>query len=287
MTKFLLLCCIGFFGLGYYFLPSLTGILHFHCYYFEFCSGEKVVEQNLTLNFQTDDVITISHTGSTRATAYPYLTKLIQLDKGFAISWLDVTKSDFRLKVRIFDENSISSVEYDLGSVVDNHGGGSLATTEGNILHVVYFPHSTTHALYRNALVKNPIEWSNPVRIGDHLTYPNIVSYKDKIVVIARRNRHRIGRDNNVELVAYYKHNSQYFGKAEIVLEAELPGYARFDAEILVDDVNDELYLVLKRHEGSIQDSYGWLQSVGLTNLAKLKIFNHFLLNGKRTHTKL
>ena len=245
MKQILILLFIGFLALGYYFLPTLAGIFHFHCYNLKSCSGEDVVQTNAILSFQDKDVITISDSGSTRATAYPYLTKIIELNKGFAISWLDVIDNDFKLKVRVFDEYNISKIEYDLGSVVDNHGGGSLAVTEDNRLHVVYYPHSTSHALYRNALVNNSIKWSKPIRIGDHLTYPNIVSYKDKIAVIARRNKHRIGRDKNVELVLYNKLDSQTFGKAEIIFKAKSEGYARFDAEIVLEDVHDKLYLSL------------------------------------------
>lgn len=286
MKQILILLFIGFLALGYYFLPTLAGIFHFHCYDLKFCSGEDVVEINKTLNFQDADVITVSDSGSTRATAYPYLTKIIQLNKGFAISWLDVIDNDFRLKVRVFDEHNISKIEYDLGSVVDNHGGASLAVTEDNRIHVVYYPHSTSHALYRNALVSNSIKWSKPIRIGDHLTYPNIVSYKDKIAVVARRNKHRIGRDKNVELVLYNKLDSQTFGKAEIIFEAKLEGYAGFDAEIVLEDVNDKLYLALKRHEGSNQGSYGWLQSIELNKFNQVEDLESFVTQWKEKSYK-
>lgn len=261
-------------------------MLHLHCYNLKSCSGEDVVEVNKVLNFQDADVIIVSHTGSTRATAYPYLTKIIQLNKGFAISWLDVFDNDFRLKVRVFDEHNISKIEYDLGSVVDNHGGASLAVTEDNRIHVVYYPHSKSHALYRSALVNDSIEWSNPIRIGDHLTYPNIISYKDKIVVVARRNRHRIGSDPLVELVAYNKLDSQSFGEAEIIFEAKLEGYAGFDAEIVLEDVNDKLYLALKRHEGSNQGSYGWLQSIELNKFNQVEDLESFFNQWKKNSYK-
>lgn len=201
VNKIVLLCFVGFLVLGYNllpYIPTLAGILHLHCYNLKACSGEDVVETNKVLNFQDVDVITLSHIGSTRATAYPYLTKIIQLGEGFVISWLDVVDNDFRLKVRVFDEHYISKIEYDLGSVVDNHGGASLAVTGDNRIHVVYYPHSTSHALYRNGIATGSIDWSDPIRIGDHLTYPNIISYKGKIAVVARRNRHRIGSDRSL-----------------------------------------------------------------------------------------
>lgn len=110
VKKIAILCFVGFLVLGYYFLPNistLAGIIHLHCYNLKACSGEDVVGTNKVLNFRDVDVITVSHIGSTRATAYPYLTKIIQLGEGFAISWLDVIDNDFRLKVRVFDEHYI------------------------------------------------------------------------------------------------------------------------------------------------------------------------------------
>lgn len=151
-----------------------------------------------------------------------------------------------------------------MGEVVDNHGGGSITVTKGNTIHVAYYPHGDDHVLYRQGQINQYeiIEWEKPITVGDHLTYPKIFLYDNKIYISARRTRYSIGKDPRPLMVIYEKISERKFSKPQILLTSSLDGYANFNFYINKNENNKNFYLTIKRVEGSINTAYMIKQSI-------------------------
>ncbi len=248
-----------------------------HCHYISACFGEKVKAKEKLIHL-SDQPIILSTNGSTRATAFQDLGKIVELDNGFIISWLDNQDGKFRLKLRYFSNKYVSKLEYDLGEVIDNHGGGSLAVTKGNVVHVAYFPHGDNHALYRiGVLHKDSIDWKDPIPVGDHLTYPKLYIHNHKIYLTARRTRHSIGVDPKPEMVFYEKINPKKFSSSKTLVKSRLDGYSNFNLFINDDIQGKKSYITLKKTEGSSSNSYGIKQTIILSQSSKSRYSNPLL----------
>tara|TARA_A100001011_G_C14315393_1_gene847723 strand:- start:3216 stop:4649 length:1434 start_codon:yes stop_codon:yes gene_type:complete len=260
---FLTLTFIILLFLNYKHFKKIPIFFHMHCFGVKTCYGEKVKVESRPISVNENDSL-LSNIGSSRATAYQDLNKIFETKNGYVVSWLDNDKDIFRLKLRYFSKDHISNSEYDLGQVVDNHGGGSITVTSGNIIHVAYYPHGDDHVLYREGKIKqnNIIDWEKPVSVGDHLTYPKIFSHNKKIYIAARRTKHSIGKDPRPQLVIYEKINKRDFSKPRILLKSRLDGYANFNFYINRLQNEKYLYLILKRVEGSDNKDYMISQSV-------------------------
>ena len=77
---------------------NIRVVLHIHCILWESCSGEKVKTKNKNLELKKGELNLLSNSGSTRATAYNYLNKIVELEEGFGVLWLDNEENKFRLK---------------------------------------------------------------------------------------------------------------------------------------------------------------------------------------------
>lgn len=242
---------------------KVTIFFHLHCLGEKTCYGEDVKVNSKIIKVKENDNL-LSFNGSSRATAYQDLNKIIETENGYLVSWLDNYKDKFRLKLRYFTKENISKFEYDLGEVVDNHGGGSIAISDGNTIHVAYYPHGDDHVLYRQGTIVNEdfINWEKPIAVGDHLTYPKIFFYNEKIFITARRTKHSVGKDQRPQMVIYEKKINKKFSKGRILLKSRLDGYANFHFFININKNKNHLYLTLKRHEGSNKNFTGLNQSI-------------------------
>ena len=136
-SKLFFLFVISIFSIFLFFInfKKIRIIFHIHCFKWANCNGQSVSFSEIPLKLNKGELSLITTNGSSRATAYSNLNKIVKTNNGFAIIWLNKEGKKFKLKFRLFDENNYSKKVYDLGEVYDNHGAGSISMLKKHNSH--------------------------------------------------------------------------------------------------------------------------------------------------------
>ena len=119
-----------------------------------------------------NNIVTLVRDGCDRATAYHQANKIVRVDNGYYVTWLD---SQFRCVVAHVANDGQLRGPVALAQGLDNHCGGAITRTPDGTLHFVSGSHSHGF-VYRSSRTPLVAEsWSLPQGVGRSATYPSLV----------------------------------------------------------------------------------------------------------------
>lgn len=219
-------------------------------------NSESVIKIN-------EDLFLLSTKGSSRATAYANMSKVIFIDSICVISWLGIDEGKFKPVVAVYDLKTKKVINrYIFDESFDNHGVPSLAVDNEKIIHLFYYPHSAHKIKYKTGKLttNNQIIWECQENIGDpNLTYPNPIFHKDKGLFLFARKTPNIPGPNPLVSYGFFKpvKDKNVFND---LLISSTSGYAAFSSRVLIS--NEKIQLLTRYHENSSKNFYGQTQTI-------------------------
>ena len=208
-----------------------------------------------------DNLYLISRNGSSRATAYPNLNKIDNIGDLFFISWLGIDKNTFKPNITYFNtKNKKFGKIFIIDESYDNHGVPSILIDKKNIINIFYYPHSHAIRHVRGKLINDStLSWSFNKKIGNHLTYPNPINYKDSLILLFSRKTTNIPGPDPLVTYGFHTINENKYSYREL-FRTDFPGYGAFSSFILSKE--NKLGVASNFHENSFNGIYGNRQTI-------------------------
>lgn len=209
------------------------------------------------------DLFLLSIKGSSRATAYANLSKIIFIDDICLIAWLGVDEAKFKPIVAIYDlkEKKITN-KYTFDESFDNHGVPSLVVDNNNKIHLFYYPHGAQPIKYKTGKLigNNKIVWQCEEDIGQsNLTYPNPIFHKNNGLFLFARKTPNIPGPNPLATYSFFKMDEDK-SRINDLLISETSGYAAFSSRVLMSE--NKIQILSRFHENSDNSYYGKTQTI-------------------------
>jgi len=235
------------------------------------CSGESTTSEvkGVTLDPAAEtentaatsyDRTLVSTMGSNRATGYMTSNKILELDNGYLITYLesDGATVEVILEHYDYDHNQLSRVN--IGKAENNHGGAAITIDREGYLHIVYGPHTTPMRHRRSTSPNQYVEFTDEIEFGEALTYPSILMNENNELIVAAREG--TGSEDTSGSIEIWKMSSdRVFTKISSPVVNREKGYAAFNPSIAIDSQN-RIHLVALVHEGTDDEGYGLYQAL-------------------------
>lgn len=203
--------------------------------------------------------VTLTESGSRRATAYELSNKLLFDEKYIFAAYVDYEDGEqivtlAKINRRTFDIEK----EVTIGDARDDHGGAAiLQDLHGNI-HAFYGAHNTPLIYKYNSDGSMLDRWSDEITLGSGLTYPSAVTFSNGDILVVARLGFNVLQDDPWSYKIYRISNGKQIFQTQLLVsrrhdEDFVNRYIHYFTQMVVG-VDDTVHMATILHERSSDD---------------------------------